>query len=106
MSLIYHTQNFMESEGIVLNEPEPMPVDPYTERRKNPPPSFTTPSTFDRMQQFLTMDRKVNKAPSVFLISSVVSIMFLHLKIQSIFILRSEAKFISYWNHNKTCILA
>ncbi|KAM7367805.1 hypothetical protein PAMP_014080 [Pampus punctatissimus] len=53
------TKEFMESEGIVLNDPEQMPVDPYSKHRKNVLPSFTTPSEFDRMQQFLTMDRKV-----------------------------------------------
>lgn len=49
----------MESEGIVLNDPEPMPVDPYTKRRENPPPSLTKASASDNMHQFLTMDRKV-----------------------------------------------
>lgn len=49
----------MESEGIVLNDPEPIPVDPYGRCRKNPQPSYTTPSELDRMHQFLTMDRKV-----------------------------------------------
>ncbi|XP_044025845.1 EF-hand domain-containing protein 1 [Siniperca chuatsi] len=53
------TKEFMESEGIVLNEPEPIPVDPYSKRCKTPRPSYTTPSEFDRMHQFLTMDRKV-----------------------------------------------
>ncbi|XP_045916821.1 EF-hand domain-containing protein 1 [Micropterus dolomieu] len=53
------TKEFMESEGIVLNDSEPMPVDPYGKRRKHPQPSFTTPPDFDRMHQFFTMDRKV-----------------------------------------------
>ncbi|KAL7388932.1 hypothetical protein ABVT39_023574 [Epinephelus coioides] len=53
------TKEFMESEGIVVNDPEPMPVDPYSERRIQPRPSYTTPSEFDCMHQFLTMDRKV-----------------------------------------------
>ncbi|XP_056284339.1 EF-hand domain-containing protein 1 isoform X2 [Pseudoliparis swirei] len=53
------TKEFMESEGIVLNDPEPMPVDPYTKRRENPPPSLTKASASDNMHQFLTMDRKV-----------------------------------------------
>lgn len=53
------TKEFMESEGIVLNDPEQMPVDPYSKHHKNLQPSFTTPSEFDRMHQFLTMDRKV-----------------------------------------------
>lgn len=54
----------MESEGIVLNDSEPMPVDPYGKRRKHPQPSFTTPPDFDRMHQFFTMDRKVKEIPS------------------------------------------
>ncbi|XP_031731387.1 EF-hand domain-containing protein 1 [Anarrhichthys ocellatus] len=50
------TKEFMESEGIVLNEPEPIPVDPYSKRGKNPQPSFTTASGFDDLHKFLTMD--------------------------------------------------
>ncbi|XP_042359448.1 EF-hand domain-containing protein 1 [Plectropomus leopardus] len=53
------TKEFMESEGIVLNDPEAMPEDPYSKRREKPPLSYTTASKFDRMHQFLTMDRKV-----------------------------------------------
>ncbi|XP_068433358.1 EF-hand domain-containing protein 1 [Clinocottus analis] len=53
------TKEFLESEGIVLNDSEPTPVDPYSNRRKNPPASFTKPPRFDPMYQFLTMDRKV-----------------------------------------------
>lgn len=55
----------MESEGIVLNDPEPMPVDSYSKRRENPQPCYTRPSELDRMRQFLTMDRKVKRIPSV-----------------------------------------
>lgn len=58
--LIHHVQKFMESEGIIVNDAEPMPVDPYSERRKNPQPVYKTPSERDCMHQFLTMDRKVN----------------------------------------------
>ncbi|XP_041815318.1 EF-hand domain-containing protein 1 [Chelmon rostratus] len=53
------TKKFMESEGIIVNDAEPMPVDPYSERRKNPQPVYKTPSERDCMHQFLTMDRKV-----------------------------------------------
>ncbi|XP_034383774.1 EF-hand domain-containing protein 1 [Cyclopterus lumpus] len=53
------TKEFMESEGIILNDSEPMPEDPYSKRRENPPPAFTTASGSDHMHQFLTMDRKV-----------------------------------------------
>ena len=62
VSLIHHMQEFMESEGIVLNDPEPMPC---VSRGKNPRPSYTTPSEFDNKQQFLTMDRKVKEIPSI-----------------------------------------
>uniref|UniRef100_A0A8C9XNJ5 EF-hand domain (C-terminal) containing 1 n=1 Tax=Sander lucioperca TaxID=283035 RepID=A0A8C9XNJ5_SANLU len=54
------TKKFLESEGFVLNDPEPMP---QGKRRKNPQPSqpsaYTTPSQFDSSYQFLTMDPKV-----------------------------------------------
>lgn len=53
----------MESEGMVVNDPEPMPEDPYSKRRKKPQTFHTTPSEFDRMHQFLSMDRKVKKIP-------------------------------------------
>ncbi|XP_069370828.1 EF-hand domain-containing protein 1-like isoform X2 [Paralichthys olivaceus] len=53
------TMKFMESEGIILNDPEPMPVDPYSNSRKMTLPCHTTPSEFDRKHQFLTMDGKV-----------------------------------------------
>ncbi|XP_063352170.1 EF-hand domain-containing protein 1 [Pelmatolapia mariae] len=53
------TKEFMESEGMIVNDPEPMPADPYIMRRENPPPCHTTPSTFDNLHKFLNMDRKV-----------------------------------------------
>ncbi|XP_059212520.1 EF-hand domain-containing protein 1-like [Centropristis striata] len=57
------TKEFLESEGIVLNNSEQMPVDPYIKRRQNPQPSFTTDSTaskfIDSSHQFLMMDGKV-----------------------------------------------
>ncbi|XP_055729191.1 EF-hand domain-containing protein 1 isoform X1 [Salvelinus fontinalis] len=54
-----YTQDFMESEGLVLSDPEPTPVDPYIQRRTQAGRSYITPSVFDRLKQFLTMDRKV-----------------------------------------------
>ncbi|CAB1342657.1 unnamed protein product, partial [Coregonus sp. 'balchen'] len=51
--------DFMESEGLVLNDPEPTPVDPYIQRRSQAGRSYITPPVFDRLKQFLTMDRKV-----------------------------------------------
>ncbi|XP_069461843.1 EF-hand domain-containing protein 1 isoform X2 [Ambystoma mexicanum] len=53
------TQEFLESEGIELNPPEEIPPDPYTELRKDPPRTYITPSEFDKLKQFLTLDRKV-----------------------------------------------
>ncbi|KAG8545694.1 hypothetical protein GDO81_020488 [Engystomops pustulosus] len=53
------TQDFLESEGIELNLPEEIPPDPYTEIRKEPNRTYTTPPDFDKLKQFLTMDRKV-----------------------------------------------
>jgi hypothetical protein len=53
------TQEFMASEGIELNSPEEIVKDPYTENRKQPPRSYITPSDFDKLRQFLVMDRKV-----------------------------------------------
>ncbi|XP_062324214.1 EF-hand domain-containing protein 1 [Osmerus eperlanus] len=53
------TQDFMESEGLVLNDPEPTPVDPYLTRRTPAQRSYVTPYDFDRLKQFVTMDRKV-----------------------------------------------
>ncbi|KAF7653715.1 hypothetical protein LDENG_00079090 [Lucifuga dentata] len=53
------TEGFMESEGIILNDPEPMPVDLYTARRQIFLPTFQTPSDFDSLRQFLTLDRQV-----------------------------------------------
>ena len=49
----------MASEGIELNEPEIPNDDPYTESRKQPLRSYVTPSTFDKLKQFLELDRKV-----------------------------------------------
>ncbi|MCJ8749890.1 hypothetical protein PDJAM_G00192840 [Pangasius djambal] len=53
------TQEFMESQGIALNDPEPTPSDPYTTRRAQPERTFITPSEYDHLKQFLTKDRKV-----------------------------------------------
>ncbi|XP_020570546.1 EF-hand domain-containing protein 1 isoform X4 [Oryzias latipes] len=53
------TKEFMESEGIILNEPEPTPEDPYIKKRKGSPQPHTQPSTTDKLHQFLTMDGKV-----------------------------------------------
>ena len=57
---IFH-QDFLESEGIIVNPPESMPTDPYIERRKKAAAlrTYTTPPAFDKLKQFLELDRKV-----------------------------------------------
>ena len=51
----------MCSEGIELNSPEDHPKDPYMKSRRQPKHTYTTPSDFDKLRQFLEMDRKVLK---------------------------------------------
>uniref|UniRef100_A0A673U946 EF-hand domain-containing protein 1 n=1 Tax=Suricata suricatta TaxID=37032 RepID=A0A673U946_SURSU len=53
------TQVFLESQGIELNPPERMALDPYTELRKQPLRKYVTPSDFDHLKQFLTFDKQV-----------------------------------------------
>ncbi|XP_038939121.1 EF-hand domain-containing protein 1 isoform X1 [Rattus norvegicus] len=53
------TQDFLESQGIELNPSEKMPLDPYTELRKEPVRKYVTPSDFDQLKQFLTFDKQV-----------------------------------------------
>uniref|UniRef100_A0A8I3NAT8 EF-hand domain-containing protein 1 n=2 Tax=Canis lupus familiaris TaxID=9615 RepID=A0A8I3NAT8_CANLF len=50
---------FLESQGIELNPPEKMALDPYTELRKQPLRKYVTPSDFDQLKQFLTFDKQV-----------------------------------------------
>ncbi|CAN0207995.1 unnamed protein product [Lampetra fluviatilis] len=52
------TADFLQSEGILLNEPEEMPSNP---RQEMPPPAPAAPmqTALDKLGQFLTMDRKV-----------------------------------------------
>lgn len=58
---INHLQDFLESEGIVVNEPDQIPEDPYLARRTKAAEikQYTTPSSFDKLKQFLELDRKV-----------------------------------------------
>ncbi|XP_069873404.1 EF-hand domain-containing protein 1 isoform X2 [Dipodomys merriami] len=53
------TQDFLESQGIELNPPEKMALDPYIELRKQPLRKYVTPSDFDQLKQFLTFDKQV-----------------------------------------------
>lgn len=50
------TADFMVNEGIELSLPESLPVDPYTLSRHLPTHSYNTPSTYDRLKQFIEMD--------------------------------------------------
>ena len=51
----------MESEGIEVNPPEGCPVDPYITRRQEVASlkTYKTPTDFDKLKQFVEMDRKV-----------------------------------------------
>uniref|UniRef100_A0A672GTH0 DM10 domain-containing protein n=1 Tax=Salarias fasciatus TaxID=181472 RepID=A0A672GTH0_SALFA len=53
------TKEFMESEGILVNDPEPMPVDSHSKDHQKPQPPYSTPSKLDKLYQFLNMDGKV-----------------------------------------------
>ncbi|CAH1773631.1 unnamed protein product [Owenia fusiformis] len=55
------TKDFLESEGVEVNPPESLPTDPYIEKRTQAAAlrEHKTPSDFDRLRQFLEMDRKV-----------------------------------------------
>ncbi|XP_066215306.1 EF-hand domain-containing protein 1 [Saccopteryx leptura] len=53
------TQEYLESQGIELNPPEKMALDPYIELRKQPLRKYVTPSDFDQFKQFLTFDKQV-----------------------------------------------
>ncbi|KAM8953281.1 EF-hand domain-containing protein 1 [Pelodytes ibericus] len=53
------TQDFLESKGLELNPSEEIPSDQFAVLRQEPNRTFTTPSDFDKLKQFLTMDRKV-----------------------------------------------
>ncbi|EDQ87460.1 uncharacterized protein MONBRDRAFT_33364 [Monosiga brevicollis MX1] len=62
------TRRFFEEQGVTLNEAEPQPVDPYALKRKvveQPSTLSTTPSDFDKLKQFVTLDRKVLRVYAV-----------------------------------------
>jgi len=54
-----YTKDFMQSEGIMLNPVEVCPADPYTLSRTEPQHSYVTPPTFDKLKQFIQLDRQV-----------------------------------------------
>ncbi|KAI3379061.1 hypothetical protein SNEBB_000767 [Seison nebaliae] len=55
------TKEWLTSEGIIVNEPELIPNDPYMEKRTHAAnvKTFQTPNDYDSYKQFLEMDRKV-----------------------------------------------
>jgi hypothetical protein len=55
------TKDFLESEGVVVSPTEEFPKDSYLNSRETKAQlrSFKTPSDFDKLRQFLEMDRKV-----------------------------------------------
>lgn len=54
-------KDFLESEGIVVNAPDQIPEDPYLATRTKAAEikKYNTPSSFDKLKQFLELDRKV-----------------------------------------------
>ena len=55
----FSAQQFMESQGLVISPPESTPPDPYMESRKKTPRKYKSPSDWDQLKKFLTLDRKV-----------------------------------------------
>ncbi|XP_014728395.1 PREDICTED: EF-hand domain-containing protein 1 [Sturnus vulgaris] len=53
------TKVFLESQGIVVNPPEELVSDPYTEQRRMPFQKPIVPASPDPFRQFLTYDTKV-----------------------------------------------
>lgn len=55
------SREWLESEGIEVNEPEECPQDPYSSYRKQgeAPKQAKTPSDMDKLRKFLELDRKV-----------------------------------------------
>uniref|UniRef100_H3D427 EF-hand domain (C-terminal) containing 1 n=2 Tax=Tetraodon nigroviridis TaxID=99883 RepID=H3D427_TETNG len=53
------TKKFLESEGIILNDPELMPLDPHRRRLEKPKPCPTTLADAEEKYKFFTLDRKV-----------------------------------------------
>ncbi|CAD5111984.1 DgyrCDS1238 [Dimorphilus gyrociliatus] len=55
------TRGFLHQEGINVNPPEDCPTDPYLKNREESAAlkTYKTPTDFDKLRQFLEMDRKV-----------------------------------------------
>ena len=58
---MYVDQDYLESEGIEVNPSEDCPTDPYIDTRTEASAlrTYKTQSDFDKLRQFLEMDRKV-----------------------------------------------
>lgn len=52
---------FLESQGIVVNPPEELVSDPYTEQRQTPVQKRIMPTGPDPFRQFLAYDTKVRE---------------------------------------------
>ncbi|XP_033640737.1 EF-hand domain-containing protein 1-like [Asterias rubens] len=61
------TKEYMASEGIELDTPQGVPNDPYIESRKESAAlrTYQTKTTFDKLKQFLELDRQVLRFYSV-----------------------------------------
>lgn len=62
MALLCFPKNFLEANGIEVRPFEDMPQDPYTLTRRRveqPGTLASAPDDFDKLRQFLTLDRKV-----------------------------------------------
>lgn len=55
------TSKYLESEGIIVNTPESVPSDPYIKNRTKAAEikSFKTKTDYDKLKQYIDMDRKV-----------------------------------------------
>jgi len=53
------TKNWYAKNEIKMGEPENLPVDPYTESRREADRTTQTKSDFDKLNRFLKLDRKV-----------------------------------------------
>ncbi|KAF6020172.1 EFHC1 [Bugula neritina] len=55
------TSDFLESEGIVVNPVDQIPEDPYLATRTKAAEikKYNTPSSFDKLKQFIELDRRV-----------------------------------------------
>ncbi|CAF0712493.1 unnamed protein product [Brachionus calyciflorus] len=55
------TTKWLESEGLIVNPPESIPKDPYIESRRKASElkTYKTKTDYDKLRQFIEMDRKV-----------------------------------------------